>query len=120
MAFGAPESGDGVQRLALALGIVFVTALVAFQAFEACAVLLDDDGVECVRLIAGKQFFVRERLQWKDVERVSTDQNAFVLSGAGLEIRIRPMVFSEPQRVVAYIQARQPRPPADKPVSSQS
>lgn len=108
IAFSKPEGEDGMQRIALGLGIAFVTVLVAFWAFESCAVSLDDVGVEHIRLMAEKRLFVKQRLLWKDVEQVTMDQNAFVLRGAGLEIRVHLMVFSEPQSVVTYMRAQLP------------
>lgn len=108
IAFGKPGSEDAVQRIVLGLGIALVTVLVATQAFEACAVALDDIGIEQIRLVANNRLFVKQRLLWRDVEQTSTDQNAFVLRGAGLEIRVRLMVFSKPQSVVAYMKARLP------------
>jgi hypothetical protein len=104
----AGSRADSIARLALGLGILLVTALVAHRAFESCSIKLDDAGVEQIKVMSSRRFFVKRRLAWNEVTVAIVQDKTYLLKGAGFEVPIHLIVFSDPVSVVSFVKRHLP------------
>jgi hypothetical protein len=102
------SNGEALQQSAVGLAIICITFLVAYRAFESCAIRIDDEGIQQIKLVSGARFFAKQKLLWSDVLEVAVQNHVFRLTGRTFDVAVQLMVFSNQGRVVNFVNSRLP------------
>lgn len=93
----------GVGALLMIFVIRFLITVI-----EDFFVVMDQQGVEQLRVVHGRRFFVKKRLAWGNVDTVTQRNLLYRLGGSDFEVRLNISSFNDGNEFLEFLEAHLP------------